>query len=389
MTTATADPSSFTEVGFELHLRQVYAEPTLKKGVDGAPNEDERLYRAIRPGLVIERKQGLPGRPADVLKAIGDAMDNLIDERHHRLNMERLIKGIRPYLIRRARNRFMGRGVDLEDLYQEGLTGVMRAMEDWDPQIAGFLTYADDWIGQRMGRLCEDMGSIDRHGARLPSHMYGLVGRVQHAMPLLVEGLGREPSDQEVLLAVSRPKERPLTLLDVKAMGQRAIDERNGKVFPPQEEDASVVMRKGRPLKLSEVKRAREVLSWRLESMDAERGTSTDESSVTLADAIADPNGVAAIDHVSEEDRRAAIWGQAWPQLDELQQNIIKDRLGLTDSGGMHPDGSLTQDQVCEKYGIKKSRMVSIYHAGLSALREAPVFREIAQERGFLDAAEV
>jgi RNA polymerase sigma factor (sigma-70 family) len=79
-------------------------------------------------------------------------------------------------LVRSCIHRYLGAGLDQEDLYQHGVLGLMRAIEKWDGSRGlKFSTYAVNWINQAMGRAIPDDGTT----IRLPVHKYEEVRKVR------------------------------------------------------------------------------------------------------------------------------------------------------------------------------------------------------------------
>lgn len=90
-------------------------------------------------------------------------------QRGDRMAKERLIE-TNQSLVAHWAKRFAGRGVEFEELMQEGQTGMLRAIDKYrTDKNANFATYASLWIRQAMGRACEKQGSTNRFGVRLPS----------------------------------------------------------------------------------------------------------------------------------------------------------------------------------------------------------------------------
>jgi RNA polymerase primary sigma factor len=72
--------------------------------------------------------------------------------------------------------RYVGAGLEQEDLHQHGVLGLMRAIEKWDASRGlKFSTYAINWINQAMSRAIADEGTT----IRLPVHMYEIVRKVR------------------------------------------------------------------------------------------------------------------------------------------------------------------------------------------------------------------
>lgn len=79
-------------------------------------------------------------------------------------------------LVGSSVSRYLGAGLDFEDLQQHGVLGLMRAIEKWDGSRGlKFSTYAINWINQAMSRAVADEGAT----IRLPVHMYEIVRKVQ------------------------------------------------------------------------------------------------------------------------------------------------------------------------------------------------------------------
>jgi RNA polymerase primary sigma factor len=75
-------------------------------------------------------------------------------------------------LVIKIAKRYLGRGVDLDDLIAEGNLGLMHAVEYFDPEVGvRFSTYAQYWIKQSMDRLIKNCGK----SIRIPSYMHQMV----------------------------------------------------------------------------------------------------------------------------------------------------------------------------------------------------------------------
>lgn len=95
------------------------------------------------------------------------------------LEARRLLMETNQALIAHWAKRYRGRGVELEDLMQEGQVGMMKAIDRFNPgRGARFATYATLWIRQALGRACEKQGSVERFGMRLPSEVCNAFPRI-------------------------------------------------------------------------------------------------------------------------------------------------------------------------------------------------------------------
>ena len=100
---------------------------------------------------------------------------------------------------------YLGKGLSLEDLIEEGNLGLMRAVEGYDGEMeTRFSTYASYWIKQSIRRSVMNNGKP----IRLPAYMVSLLSKWRRATIVLSERLGRAPTAEEVgkALRISKKK---------------------------------------------------------------------------------------------------------------------------------------------------------------------------------------
>jgi RNA polymerase primary sigma factor len=216
--------------------------------------------------------------------------------------------------------RYVGRGLTLLDLIQEGNIGLMRAVQRYDWRRGHrFSTHASWWIRQAISRAVADKGRT----IRLPVYVNTALNRIRRERQRLVQELGHEPTEEQMAAAVSMDVER---LHEFEAAP-------------------------GSPLSLG--------LSI---SEDEEK-----QLGDILADEAAPPEEAAAL-HLLKEEVRKVLEEVLTPR----ELFVLEMRFGLGGSGHTYP-----LEQVGRQLGITRERVRQIEAEAMRKLRQPQVLERL------------
>ena len=222
-------------------------------------------------------------------------------------------------LVASIAKKYSGRGLDIEDIKQEGSMGLLKAIEKFDVTLGNrFSTYATNWIKQSI-----ELAFYYQHDAiRVPVYLKKILNNLYKVKGKLTSLLGREPSTLELANELGETEEKVIEYLsfnnDVMSLDRNIKDDEDGTMIEL-------------------------VNSNTLDPMEKYEAKSTFELVKTL---------------VSD--------------LPEKEQFVIKKRFGLNN------EQTLTLEQIGKALNVSHERVRQIERKALSMLRERAISSQIS-----------
>ena len=207
--------------------------------------------------------------------------------------------------------RYMGRGLTLLDLIQEGNMGLIKAVDKYDVSKGfKFSTYATYWIKQAISRAVMDQA----RNIRIPVHIIELMSNIKKVERDFQQAHGREPKEVEVAAVLG-----------------------------------------------IEVKKVKEAYTWMKDTTSLDIMVGDDEDT-TVGSFIEDESVVPAFVAIEENDRTTAI-RNILDTLNDREKMVIVRRFGI----GL--DRAETLDEIGKELGLSRERIRQIEAAALRKLR--------------------
>ena len=303
---AAARPTHTESGSFDpvrMYLKEIGKVPLL------TAEQEVTLAKRIEAGLLAREKLGVDSDdPVEISENQRSSLHAV--KRDGELARRQLTEANLRLVVSIAK-RYVGRGMALLDLIQEGNLGLIRAVEKFDyTKGFKFSTYATWWIRQAITRAIADQART----IRIPVHMVETMNKVPRISRQMLQELGREPTVEEIAAKVEMTPDKVREI-------QRIAQEPVSLETPVGEEDDSL-----------------------------------------LGDFVEDPNVIAPATAAARALLSEAI-EEALQELNDRERAVVRLRFGLD-------DGQIrTLEEVGKEFGVTRERIRQIESKTLAKLR--------------------
>ncbi|MBQ0066198.1 MAG: RNA polymerase sigma factor RpoD [Firmicutes bacterium] len=208
--------------------------------------------------------------------------------------------------------KYVNRGLDLDDLIQEGNTGVMKAALKFEPDKGfKFSTYATWWIRQSVTRALADQGRT----IRIPVHMVETIHKLTRTQRALLQVLGREPIPEEIAEKLGDISAKRVEEIQMMALDPASLETQIG-----------------------------------------------DDGDSTLGDFVEDSNATSPEDYATMQSMKDVL-DELLGELTEREEKVIRLRFGLDDGKPR------TLEEVGQEFNVTRERIRQIEAKALRKLK--------------------
>jgi RNA polymerase primary sigma factor len=305
---AAARPTHTESGSFDpvrMYLKEIGKVPLL------TAEQEVTLAKRIEAGLLAREKLGVDNADGDPVEISENQRSSLHAVKRDGELARRQLTEANLRLVVSIAKRYVGRGMALLDLIQEGNLGLIRAVEKFDyTKGFKFSTYATWWIRQAITRAIADQART----IRIPVHMVETMNKVLRISRQMLQELGREPTVEEIAAKVEMTPDKVREI-------QRIAQEPVSLETPVGEEDDSL-----------------------------------------LGDFVEDPNVIAPATAAARALLSEAI-EEALQELNDRERAVVRLRFGLD-------DGQIrTLEEVGKEFGVTRERIRQIESKTLAKLR--------------------
>jgi len=309
------------------------------------------LYEIGQVPLLTPEEEIELGKRIQRAKQAKAELEAGVDDPERRAELERIIQEgeeakrqlaqANLRLVVSVAKRYVGRGMALLDLIQEGNLGLLRAVEKFDPSLGyKFSTYATWWIRQAISRAIADQART----IRIPVHMVDTINQIIRAQRKLMQELGREPTPEEIALEIGYLDPQDREAIEAAWNTGQPIDD-------------PVLERKLRRA----AQKVQRILRIAQEPMSLETPVGDDEES-SLMDFVEDESMPTPGDEAGRELLKQQM-ADALKSLTDREREVLELRFGLKDGR------SYTLEEVGRMFGVTRERIRQIEAKALRKLR--------------------